>query len=421
MQLIKVSIRNFRGMEEQELEFRPGFNLIKGENGRGKTSVLEAIAVGLGGFIAGVGDVATRHFTLDEVRTEFSKVGDGSYSKKHCVPTEVSLIADLYGEQYEWTRKKSTVKASRTTMQPRDVCRRAEEMAEEDDVELPILAYFGAGRVWTQLRQKWENPFRKQYFRTVGYTDALIEASNEKLLMNWCVKMEQIAWQKERKITEYEAAKRVVAQFMDYMEECEGHAVFYDKQEEQMMYQKGDSVQPIAQLSAGYQSLIWTVFDIAYRMAVLNPCKGDRIAETKGVVLIDELDMHLHPRWQWNIIGALVQIFPNVQFIATTHAPILFASYKNIWLIDVDEEKVTYSFSHYGMDVNTSMLHYQGIQEIPEKVSRQVDLFEEKMEQERYDEAREILERLEAETAPTHPLLVELRTRYEFESTTWEE
>ena len=91
------------------------------------------------------------------------------------------------------------------------------------------------------------------------------------------------------------------------------------------------------------------------------------------------------------------------------------------WLIDVDEEKVTYSFSHYGMDVNTSMLHYQGIQEIPEKVSRQVDLFEEKMEQERYDEAREILERLEAETAPTHPLLVELRTRYEFESTTWEE
>ena len=161
-------------------------------------------------------------------------MGDGSYSKKHCVPTEVSLTADLYGELYEWTRRKSTVRASRTTMQPRDICRRAEEMAEEDDVELPVLAFFGAGRVWTQLRQKWENPFRKQYFHTVGYTDALIEASNEKLLINWCVKMEQVAWQKERKITEYEAVKRTVAQFMDCMEESQGHAVFYDKQEEQM-------------------------------------------------------------------------------------------------------------------------------------------------------------------------------------------
>lgn len=160
---------------------------------------------------------------------------------------------------------------------------------------------------------------------------------------------------------------------MDFMEEKEGHIVFYDKQEEQMMYKSDELIQPIEHLSAGYQSLIWTVFDIAYRMAVLNPSKLDKIAETAGVVLIDEIDMHLHPRWQWNVVGALISTFPNVQFIAATHAPILFASHKNIWIIDVDEEEVRYSESHYGMDVNTSMQYYQNTREIPEKVRQKLN------------------------------------------------
>ncbi len=421
MELSKVRIKNFRGIEDLEIEFKPGFNLIKGENGKGKTSILEAIAVGLGGFIAGLEGVNTRHFTLDEVRTEFYKVGDGSYGKKNHVPVEVLMIADLYGRQFEWTRRKNSIKASRSTIQPRNICKEAEKMAEEITTELPVLIYLGAGRVWTQKREKVENVFRKQYFRTVGYTDALVEASNVKLLMNWCVKMEQIAWQKGKNIAEYEAVKCAVAKFMDFMEECEGHKVFYDKQEEQLMYQTGNEVLTITQLSAGYQSLIWTVLDIAYRMAVLNPYKLEKIAETKGVVLIDELDMHLHPRWQWNVIGALQHTFPNIQFIAATHAPVLFASNKNVWVIDVDGDVTGYEYSHYGIDVNTSMSVYQGIKEIPKKVQAQVEAFCENMDHENYEAARKILERLERDTAPTHPLLVELRTRYEFETTNWEE
>ena len=420
MELSKVRIKNFRSIADQEIEFKPGFNLIKGENGKGKTSVLEAIAVGLGGFVSGLEDVSTRHFNLDEVRTEFSKVGDGSYGKKHFVPVEVTLTADLYGQQFEWTRGKSSIKASRSTIQPRNICRKAEEMAEDADVELPVLIYLGAGRVWSQKREKSENVFRKQYFRTVGYTDALVEASNVKLLMNWCVKMEQISWQKDTKIAEYEAVKCAVAKFMDYMEESEGHKVFYDKQEEQLMYQSKDSILPISQLSAGFQSLIWTVFDIAYRMAVLNPSKRQNIAETKGVVLIDELDMHLHPRWQWNVIDALRKTFPNVQFIAATHAPILFASSKDVWLIDVDQNEIKYEYSHYGIDVNTSLEVFQGIKEIPKNVEDQVGEFYKNMDDENYEEAKKILEKLEQDTAPTHPLLVELRTRYEFETMDWE-
>lgn len=235
MKLTSAKIRNFRGIEEWNITFEPGFNLIKGVNGRGKTSVLEAIAVGLGGFVAGLEGVATRHFSKDEIRQVYTTVGDGSYNKKIIVPTEVYLEADVDGESYEWLRGRKDIKTSRSTIQPRDICQKAELMANEENKELPVLAYLGAGRVWSQRREKVENIFRKQYFRTVGYTDALHDASNIKLLLNWCVKMEQVAWQKEKKIAEYEAVKKAVSDFMQYMEPGADCRVFYDKQQEELM------------------------------------------------------------------------------------------------------------------------------------------------------------------------------------------
>lgn len=416
MKLTSAKIKNFKGIEEWNIIFEPGFNLIKGVNGRGKTSVLEAIAVGLGGFVAGLDGVAMRHFSREEIRQVYTKVGDGSYDKKIVVPTEVYLEADVDGVSYDWVRGRKDIKTSRSTIQPRDICQKASLMANEENKELPVLAYLGAGRVWSQRRERVENIFRKQYFRTVGYTDALHDASNIKLLLNWCVKMEQVAWQKEKKIAEYEAVKKAVSDFMQYMEPGDVCRVFYDKQQEELMYERGQEVLPVMSLSAGYQSLVWMVFDIAYRMAVLNPFMKDDIAKASGIVLIDEIDMHLHPKWQWNIINALRNVFPNVQFIAATHSPILFASAKDVWLIDVDAEEIEYSHSHYGIDINTSLKTYQETIEMPVEVKQKADAFHDAMDAEKYETALAILEELENKTAPTHPLLVQLRTRYEFET-----
>ena len=396
MQIQEVKIANFKGLDEWNIKFKPGFNLIKGENGKGKTSILEAIAVGLGGFVAGLGDVATRHFSQDEIRLVYQEVGDGSYDKKYMVPVEVSLTAELDGEVFEWTRGRSSAKASRSTIQPKKICKKAEQMANESGVVLPVLAYQGAGRVWAQRRERSENIFRKQYFRTVGYTDALLEVSNNKLLLNWCAKMEQVAWQKEMKIAEYEAVKRAASDFMSYMEEDDAaYAVFYDKQQEELMYYKDDVVYPVAQLSAGYQSLIWMVIDIAYRMAVLNPCMKDRIAETNGVVLIDEIDMHLHPKWQWNIINALRTVFPNVQFIAATHAPILFASAKDVWLIDVDQHEIHYDMSRYGRDANSILREVMRVEERPVEVRKLLSQFYRAIDEDNVTAAEELLNRIE--------------------------
>ena len=422
MWIQEAEIQNFKGITDWKLSFRQGFNLIKGENGKGKTSILEALAVGLGGYLLGIDGINTRHFTKEEIRRSYSRTGEGTYGVEYHLPTQVSLTVDLEDDRGSctWTRSRSSIQASRSTTQPRDIVRIAENMSNQIETELPLICYQNAGRVWSQKREKTENVFRTKYLRTVGYMDSLLEATNIKLLLNWCVKMEQVAWQKGKKIAEYEAVKKAVADFLAAMDHNGTYEVFYDKQVEELMYAEGEKVLPVSALSSGYQSLIWMVFDIAYRMALLNPFLLNRITMTRGIVLIDELDMHLHPKWQWKVIRALRGTFPNIQFIAATHAPILFASAENVWLIDIEGDEPQYSRSHYGVDVNTAVRQFQGDFELPEEIHEDVKAFYEAMDREDYQASKQLLDTVSQKTAPEFPLVADMRAMYDIE-TKWPE
>jgi len=422
MNLSRVRIKNFKGIEEKELLFIPGFNLIKGENGKGKTSILEAISVGMGGFIAGIPEIATRHISINEIRKEYKLAGDGSCECNYRVPVEVEMEANFGDSHYHWVRTRTSVNSSRSTIQPRDIVRLAEELASNENSELPVLIYEAAGRVWEQKRQKVENPFGKKIVRTIGYMDTLLEASNIKMLRNWCIKMEMNEFKLKKEISEYEAAKKAVADFMQIIngDADKQYKVFYDSQLEELMFQNEEEILPISDLSAGYQSLIWMVFDIAYRMALLNPQRGKDVALTKGIVLIDEIDMHLHPKWQWNIISALTNVFPNVQFIATTHAPILFASAKNVQVIDIDDEKIEYCNSHYGIDINESIQEFQQTDEVPRSIKQLSDKIYDAVDDGEFNSAELLLKELEEALEENHPLVTKFRTLLDLETMDWE-
>lgn len=422
MRLQQAVIKNFKGISECNLEFRPGFNLLKGENGKGKTSVLEALAVGLGGFVAGAPDVPTRHFSLTEIRRVYVTTGDGSCTMQAILPTEVTLIVKMKdrAQPVIWTRGRSSVQASRSTIRPREIAGIAEIISNQPEAELPLLCYESAGRVWSQKRERSINVFRSKYLRTVGYLDALADESNIKLLLNWCMRMEQIGWQKGVKISEYEAAKKAVADFMTRINNGGDYGVFYDKQIEELMLVENGEVRPVIQLSAGYQSLIWMVFDIAYRMALLNPFLLENIAQTAGIVLIDELDTHLHPRWQWRVIGALKETFPNIQFIAATHSPSLFASSRDVWIVDIEQGDPQYSISQFGLDLNSATKMYQGDYNLPIEVQTLANKFYYAMNQQDYTTAGNYLNQLSAITDSDTPLLVEMRTIFQLE-TNWPE
>lgn len=423
MYLSRVKIKNFKGIGEKELVFAQGFNLIKGENGKGKTSILEAIAVGMGGFIAGIPEIATRHISINEIRKEYKLTGEGSCECIYRVPVEIEMHANIGDSEYRWMRTRTSVNSSRSTIQPRDIVRKAEEIASDESSELPILIYEAAGRVWEQKKQKAENPFGKKIVRTIGYMDTLLEASNIKMLRNWCIKMEMSEFKFKKEIAEYEAAKKAVSDFMQAIngDTINKYMVFYDSQLEELMFQNEEKILRISDLSAGYQSLIWMIFDIAYRMALLNPKKGKDIAFTRGIVLIDEIDMHLHPKWQWNIISALTKVFPNVQFIATTHAPILFASAKNVQVIDIDHEEIQYCNSHYGIDINESIQQFQQTDEVPHSIKKLSNQIYDAVDNEKFAGAESLLKELTEVLEENHPLVTKFRTLLDLETMDWED
>ena len=96
------------------------------------------------------------------------------------------------------------------------------------------------------------------------------------------------------------------------------------------------------QLSDGYRNIIGMVADIAYRCIKLNPHLGENaVKETPGIVLIDELDLHLHPNWQRRIVEDLKNTFPGIQFVATTHSPFIIQSLKEDELRNLDRKIVS--------------------------------------------------------------------------------
>ena len=342
MYLSSIHIENFKGIKNADIDFDRSVNLIIGDNGTGKTSVLEAISVALGGFLSGIDGVNTIHFSKDEIRRENQLTGTGSnniiYRTPICVRAHLELDTGDNGHTalriFEFSRQKKSIHNSRSTVEPREICKAAQQMADNPHSILSVISYQSFSRVSNQKRDKWQDPFADDYSRVIGYANCLGEAADDKMLTHWCRQKEQIAWQQGTPILEYETVKKAVSDFMKLMQNNDRISVSYDKRTDELIYSDGDETLPIRLLSSGFRNLLGMVFDIAYRMAVLNPdLLEDIIEKTPGIVLIDEIDLHLHPNWQWRVIDALKNTFPKVQFIATTHSPIIIASCKEEKLI----------------------------------------------------------------------------------------
>lgn len=116
-----------------------------------------------------------------------------------------------------------------------------------------------------------------------------------------------------------------------------------------------------SRLSDGQRLILALAGDIARRCAVLNPQLEDRApSETPGVVLIDEIDLHLHPRWQRRIMEDLRRVFPKIQFIATTHSPIIISAAKDAKVIVLEENGTRELSQAYGLDVTSVVEDIQG-------------------------------------------------------------
>lgn len=199
---------------------------------------------------------------------------------------------------------------------------RIQHLASEDgDSVLPILTRYGTDRICKQ-----DGPLLDTIpNRTRGYENALQAASNYSRMNAWFKMQSLWEWQNKRESAIFTAVKKALAACFESYKSIDNAMVDYDAELQQLIFTFRDANgiyhrDRLHSMSDGYRGTISLIADIAYRMATLNPALREHVLETPGVVLIDEIDLHLRTGKQLRTITNMVRTFPNVQFIMTTNS-----------------------------------------------------------------------------------------------------
>lgn len=405
MNIEKLIINNYKAIERMEIELQPGINLLVGDNGVGKTSILEATVVALGGLFTNVTGVAQKNIAKDDIRISIDTLGDAATGITYHTPVSIECQMNIDNTLYHWSRSRMDPDNSHTKIDNREICKWMNTVTNQSDSILPLLSFQSAARVWRVKRGDFGKEIKKKLNdRRCGYIGCLDYSMDVKVIQEWCLKMELTAFQKRKLITEYELFKCMISTFMQSINESETPSeIYFSSQLNEMVYIENDNEMPISKLSAGYQSLLWMIMDLAYRTAILNPQGINNLEQISGIVIIDEIDMHLHPKWQWNILNALKVTFPNVQFIIATHSPIVISSCKDGNLISVgDNQEVNYQPGAYGYSVEDVLELRQGSTSKPKSIEVLNNELERALNQDDYSMAESIIAKMTAQLGDSH-------------------
>lgn len=408
MWIKKITIANYKAIREMNIKFQPGMNLLIGDNGVGKTSILEAITVAFGDFINGMSGVAKKGISPSDVRIDTKMISDASQGIVHFTPITIKTLFDTEeGEKKgEVTRRDETGK-SKTRFIGKEISDYANKKTNNLEEKLPLFCYYSTSRLAPPKREDLGTASKnKLNDRRCGYIGCMENNLDIKSLKAWCLKMEMAAFQQRKEIAEYKAFKEIVSDFMSQMNELEEKPqISYSRAFEDIAYTQNGETIPINYLSAGYQSLLWMVMDMAFRMAILNP--GERLLnKCEGIILIDEVDMHLHPKWQWKIAEALKRSFPKVQFILATHSPIVISSCKDATLLEINQnQEISVLSDAYAYSVSDVLTYRQGSSEIPDELKRLSTQFELLLNAKQYEQAKTTLQKMEAQYGSENSLV----------------
>ncbi len=398
MYLKKIHMENYKAIEKLDIDLKSGVNLLIGDNGAGKTSVLEGIAVALGGLLVNVAGVSTKNIVKDDVRMNIKPMGDSSTTIEYCEPVLTGCTLCVTEEQdFTWNRIKEEVSATHTKIDDKNVCVWMKKLTNNSDTTLPLISFQSAARAWKVRKGDFGTELKKKLDdRRCGYIGCLDSSMDVKSIQQWCLKQEVVRSNKGT-VREYEMFKNIVASFMKEINELTMvPSIYYSPQFDELVYKEDKTEMPISKLSAGYQSLLWMIMDLAYRVCMLNP-ELESKDQIMGIVLIDEIDLHLHPKWQWNVTDALRKTFASVQFIIATHSPIVISASKEANLILLDDTRtVSYLPDCYGYEVEDVLCYRQESVSRPKKVKTLIDEIENAIDDIDFNKADAALERLKS-------------------------
>lgn len=330
-----ISISGLRSFREAEVDFcqpgtapaarLPNVTLLLGDNGAGKTSVLRAIA--LAALAPIVGSSGFHPYRLVR-RTRTEEL------QQAAVTGRFLLHAQDLGTSDPDASESATGQARvlrRGDLEQVSVAEESESVWEAIFHEISpafLIVGYGAGRR-VETSASFDSSVRAKsrfvrYQRVAGLFEEQVTLTPLS------------AWLPEFRRSDPERHEQVIALINNLLPD--GSRILDEPENGEYIFEQQETRVPFAALSDGYRAFIGWIADLLYHVCTGAPA-GSRVDENRGIVLVDEVDLHLHPAWQRVVVPQLARTLPNLQFVLTSHSPLVVGTLHadNLRLIEPDE------------------------------------------------------------------------------------
>ena len=325
MHIQTLTLTNFRGARSLSLDLHERLNVLVGVNGAGKSTVLDACATMLSWAVSRIRQAGTSGRPIPE---------DDITNRQGSAAIEISCVDD--DRKITWRLAKSR-KGYGSPEQPSDLKElndytkqiQARIASSDQRTNIPLFVHYPVTRAVLEIPLRIRG--RHSFELLAAYDDALTTGANFRTFFEWfreredleneiLVRRSQPTLFDDEKANDYpdphlQAVRNALSRLLPEFEH-----LTVRRSPLRMEIQKSGEILTVNQLSDGEKCLIAMVSDLARRLAIANPALENPL-DGDGIILIDEIDLHLHPNWQRMIANRLLDIFPNCQFIVSTHSP----------------------------------------------------------------------------------------------------
>ena len=392
MKIAKLNLKNFRDAQALSLELNPNLNVFVGVNGSGKSTVLDAIAIMLSWPASRIirPGASGRPITENDITNSKSS-------------SSIQLSCEIDSNTIEWKLSKNRKghapsEDKSNLLDLKDYVTAIQNQISEtsEKVNIPLFVYYPVNRAVLDKHGVPDIPLRirgqHNFDLLTAYDNALTSGANFRTFFEWFRAREDLENEKYKHFqTLYgffvkkpnASIKPIDSQFPDPQLEAVRNALSkmlpdfsnltVRRSPLRMEVEKNGKRLTVNQLSGGELNLIAMIGDLARRMAIANP-DSTKPLKGSGIVLIDEIDLHLHPNWQRTIVPKLLDVFPNCQFIISTHSPhvITHVQPENLFLLKQTDSGIVVEKpdESYGKNVDRVLEDLMGLKTTrPDKVA----------------------------------------------------
>ena len=326
MRISELQLTNYRAFKDPApFKFGKNFSVIAGVNGKGKTAILDGLALLFSRLLPLVSPARSGYRRIDPSEVYFGE----SYSKLS-MKVNCAGIPILYGLSYE--KETGKIKATHLAATLKKHVRLIYDDPGRADDAAPLVVYYTTDRAGYRLPKKLPTEVPKG--QAAAYKGALFNRTVN--FRDFMARYRVLAGEECGKNPHYLGARpadAIAATVGKFLEGFQNLRV--EENPLRLLIDKQGVALNLSQLSDGERSFIALVSDLGRRLALANPLLENPL-NGAGVVLIDELELHLHPKWQLEVVEKLRAAFPNIQFIVTTHSPFILQTAREGEVIKLD-------------------------------------------------------------------------------------